>query len=48
MISVGGISIFKRFSAGKKPFHEMPHDENDYFLGGAQEKLKSSSLLSFI
>jgi hypothetical protein len=31
MISCGAFSIFKRFSVGKKPFHEMPHDENDDF-----------------
>jgi hypothetical protein len=48
MISCGAFSIFKRFSAGEKPFHEMPHDENDYLLGGTQEKLENSNLLSFI
>jgi len=33
MISDGAFSIFKRFSAREKPFHEMPREENDDFLG---------------
>jgi hypothetical protein len=32
MISDGAFSIFKRFSAREKPFHEMPREENDNFL----------------
>ncbi len=32
MISDGAFSIFKRFSAIEKPFHEMPREENNYFL----------------
>jgi hypothetical protein len=31
MISDGAFSIFKRFSAREKAFHEMPVEENDDF-----------------
>jgi hypothetical protein len=33
MISCGAFSIFKRFSAREKTFHEMPVEENDNVLG---------------
>jgi hypothetical protein len=33
MISDGAFSIFKRFSAREKPFHEMPREENGDYLG---------------
>jgi hypothetical protein len=33
MISDGAFSIFKRFSAREKAFHEMPVEENDDYLG---------------
>jgi hypothetical protein len=33
MISYGAFSIFKRFSKREKPFHEMPVEENDDYLG---------------
>jgi hypothetical protein len=33
MISYGAFSIFKRFSASEKLFHEMPVQENDDYLG---------------
>ena len=33
MISYGAFSIFKRFSAREKPFHEMPVEENEDVLG---------------
>jgi hypothetical protein len=33
MISDGAFSIFKRFSAREKPFHEMPLEENGDYLG---------------
>ena len=45
MISDGAFSIFKRFSAIEKPFHEMPREENNYFfeaLEGFKETFKSS------
>jgi hypothetical protein len=32
MISDGAFSIFKRFSAREKTFHEMPVEENDEFM----------------
>jgi hypothetical protein len=32
MISDGAFSIFKRFSAIEKPFHDMPVVDNDDFL----------------
>ncbi len=32
MISDGAFSIFTRFSAREKTFHEMPVEENDNFL----------------
>jgi hypothetical protein len=35
MISDGAFSIFKRFSAREKTFHEMPVEENEDYLGGA-------------
>jgi hypothetical protein len=34
MISDGAFSIFKRFSASEKTFHEMPLEEKYYFFGG--------------
>jgi hypothetical protein len=45
MISCGAFSIFKRFSAREKPFHEMPMAENEDYLGAWEEssmKFKSS------
>jgi hypothetical protein len=36
-ISDGAFSIFKRFSAREKPFHEMPREENDDFWGVGEE-----------
>jgi hypothetical protein len=38
MISYGAFSIFKRFSAREKPFHEMPVEENDAYLGAWEGK----------
>jgi hypothetical protein len=37
MISDGAFSIFKRFSAREKPFHEMPREENGDFWGVGEE-----------
>jgi hypothetical protein len=38
MISDGAFSIFKRFSAREKPFHEMPMAENEDYLGAWEGK----------
>jgi hypothetical protein len=38
MISDGAFSIFKRFSKREKPFHEMPVEENDDYIGGVGEE----------
>jgi hypothetical protein len=37
MISDGAFSIFKRFSASEKTFHEMPMAENEDYLGAWEE-----------
>jgi hypothetical protein len=38
MISCGAFSIFTRFSAREKPFHEMPVEENGDVLGAWEGK----------
>ena len=38
MISDGAFSIFKRFSASEKPFHEMPKGRMANLGGGGREK----------
>jgi hypothetical protein len=38
MISDGAFSIFKRFSASEKTFHEMPMEENGDVLGAWEGK----------
>jgi hypothetical protein len=38
MISDGAFSIFTRFSAREKPFHEMPVEENGDYLGAWEGK----------
>jgi hypothetical protein len=45
MISDGAFSIFKRFSAREKAFHEMPVEENDdsWGVGRVQSRYNFSN-----